>query len=73
MEVSFKKKNFQGQKTSKRIQQADILSDSFFSGSKAEENQSLLGNVFNYSPCSGLSALHFEFDGAKNASQDPLP
>ena len=33
----------------------------------------MLDNVFNYSPCSGLSALHFEFDGAKNASQDPLP
>ena len=65
MEVSFKKKNFYGQKTSKRIQQADIFSDYFSSDSEAEDNQSLLDNVFNYSPCSGLSALHFEFDGAK--------
>ena len=73
MEVSFKKKNFHSKKTSKRIQQADILSDSFSSDSEAEDNQSLLDIVFNYSPCSGLSALHFEFDGAKNASQDHLP
>ena len=73
MEVSCKKKNFHGQKTSKRIQQADILSDYISSDSEVEDNQSLLDNVFNYSPCSGLSALHFEFDGAKNASQDPLP
>ena len=69
-------------KISKRIQQVDILTDSYFSDSKAGDNQPLQDGVLNYSSRSDSATLYFQscspklstaFDDAKNASQDCLP